>query len=137
VSLAHGGVAPHIIIRSSRLRLGEFEAPAAKDFCNTIGTFETCRPALKMSVYQGQTGSGWPTVKMTRLTNRTIFPQVLDRRLTALCLASNRSSPAQWRRHNDGQKSSEIAGYSSDGSIMANSEPGFFRVELLHHFVGL
>jgi hypothetical protein len=35
------------------------------------------------------------------------------------------------------QKSSGIAGYSSDGSIIANSEPGFFRVELLHHFVGL
>jgi hypothetical protein len=36
VSLTHGGVVPHIIIRSSRLRLGEFESHAAKDFCNTI-----------------------------------------------------------------------------------------------------
>ena len=30
VSLTHGGVVPHIIIRSSRLRLGEFESHAAK-----------------------------------------------------------------------------------------------------------
>jgi hypothetical protein len=30
VSLAHGGVAPHIIVRSSRLRLAEFESHAAK-----------------------------------------------------------------------------------------------------------
>jgi hypothetical protein len=30
VRLARGGVVPHIILRSSRLRLGEFEAHAAK-----------------------------------------------------------------------------------------------------------
>src|SRR6266436_3101128 len=30
VSLTYGGVVPHIIIRSSRLRLGEFESHAAK-----------------------------------------------------------------------------------------------------------
>jgi hypothetical protein len=30
VSLSHGGVVPHIIIQSSRLRLGEFESHAAK-----------------------------------------------------------------------------------------------------------
>jgi hypothetical protein len=30
VSLARGGVAPYMIIRSSRLRLGEFEPHAAK-----------------------------------------------------------------------------------------------------------
>jgi uncharacterized protein (DUF1330 family) len=30
LSLAHRGVVPHIIIRSSRLRLGEFESPATK-----------------------------------------------------------------------------------------------------------
>jgi hypothetical protein len=30
---------------------------------SVVGTFETCQLALKMSVYRG-----WPTVKMTRLT---------------------------------------------------------------------
>jgi hypothetical protein len=37
VSLAHGGVVAHTIIRSSRLRIGEFEFMPQKDFCNTIG----------------------------------------------------------------------------------------------------
>jgi hypothetical protein len=47
-------------------------------------------------------------------------------------IVSSATAPPQRR-----QKSSGIAGYSSDGSIIANSEPGFFRAELLHHFVGL
>jgi hypothetical protein len=33
-----------------------------------IGTFETCRRALRMSVDQGQTGRGRPTAKTTLLT---------------------------------------------------------------------
>jgi hypothetical protein len=33
-----------------------------------IGTFETWRPTLTMSDFQGKTGSSRPTTKMTRLT---------------------------------------------------------------------
>ena len=33
-----------------------------------IGTFETCQPAVTMSVSGGKTGSSLPTVKPTRLT---------------------------------------------------------------------
>jgi hypothetical protein len=36
VSLTHGGVVPHIIIRSSRLRLGEFEFPCRKKTFATL-----------------------------------------------------------------------------------------------------
>jgi hypothetical protein len=36
-----------------------------------------------------------------------------------------------------GKNRQELLDILPMGSIMANSEPGFFRVELLHHFVGL
>lgn len=35
-----------------------------------MGTFATCRPVLKMSVNRGYAGSGRPTVKTTRMTQR-------------------------------------------------------------------
>jgi hypothetical protein len=49
VSLSHGRVVPHVIIRSSHLWLGEFESHAAKDFCNTIRQERTSEDCRRMS----------------------------------------------------------------------------------------
>src|ERR1700704_5609606 len=49
VSLAHGGVVPHIIIRSSRLRLGEFESPAEKRLLQHYLPIADVERALKVS----------------------------------------------------------------------------------------
>ena len=39
------------------------------------GTFETCRRTPKMSAYWMKTGSGWPTVKVPRMTRLRLWPQ--------------------------------------------------------------
>jgi hypothetical protein len=57
--LAHGGVVPHIIIRSSRLRLGEFESLPQKDFFNTICQEATLQACPEMR--------GPPAAKIVRL----------------------------------------------------------------------
>jgi len=49
-------------------RFNWFEHKSGSCGRDAIGTNRTCRGGLTMSVYQGQTGSGRPTVRMTRLT---------------------------------------------------------------------
>ena len=39
-----------------------------------VGTFETCRPTLTMSVHQGKTGSAWLIAKATRMTQTSNVP---------------------------------------------------------------
>src|SRR2546430_2474952 len=49
-----------------------------------LGIFETCRPALTMSVHRGKTGSGWPMVQTTRLTHLGHWVAAVWGRLFAL-----------------------------------------------------
>jgi hypothetical protein len=47
-------VVPHMIIRSPHLRLGKLCSVTQKEFCNTIGTFQTSRDVRYLVAIQGK-----------------------------------------------------------------------------------
>src|SRR6185369_14538391 len=46
----HGSTSP----RFASTQRNHASRPVSTDFCNKIGTFQTCRPILKMSVHRGR-----------------------------------------------------------------------------------
>ena len=63
-----------------------FEAVRFSSFCNSIGTYETCRRTSWHVRFAVKTGNRWPTAKMTRLTRTGDGP---DHRLRRLCAISH------------------------------------------------